>query len=82
MIGQHVGLDRLGALSNGRKKGMRKRKKGKRVPKKLKREEGGRGKVQKLDGCRVSFCALFIPSPSSSLLLSSSSPLLSSQYHC
>jgi predicted GTPase len=35
----HVGLDRLGPLSNGRKKGMRKREK--RVPKKLKRERGG-----------------------------------------
>jgi len=38
----HVGLDRLGPLSNGGKKGMRKRLK--RVPKKLKRERrGGRG---------------------------------------
>jgi hypothetical protein len=74
----HVGLDRLGALQQWKEKGdekeKKKKKKGKRVPKKLKRARGGE-KVQKLDGCRLSFFALFIPTPSSS-------PLLSSQCQC
>jgi hypothetical protein len=74
-----VGVDRFWTTQQWKEKGDEK--KIKRVPKKLKRErrEGGGEKVQKLDGCRVSFFALFLPSPSSSLLCSHliSFPLLS-----